>query len=59
MLHRILLSVIKSRRMGWADSVRCMGDMRNVYKIVLRKLEGKRSLRRSRGRFKDNIRMAL
>jgi hypothetical protein len=33
--------------------------MRNVYKIVVGKPEGERPLRRSRHRWKDNIRMDL
>jgi hypothetical protein len=36
-----------------------MGEMRNAYKILIRKLEGKRPLRRPRCRWKDNIRMGL
>jgi hypothetical protein len=33
--------------------------MRNVYKILLRKPEGKRRLRRPSGRWESNIRMDL
>jgi len=36
-----------------------MGEMRNAYKILVRKLEGKRPLRRPRYRWEDNIRMDL
>jgi hypothetical protein len=36
-----------------------MGEMRNVYKILVRKPEGKRVLRRSRYRLEYNIRMNL
>jgi len=34
-----------------------MGDMRNAYKILVGKPEGKRPLGRPRPRWKDNIRM--
>jgi hypothetical protein len=36
-----------------------MGDMRNVYKLLVRKPEGKRPLGRNRRRWEDNIRMDL
>jgi hypothetical protein len=36
-----------------------MGEMRNVYKILVRKPEGKRPLRRPRHGWKDNIRIDL
>jgi hypothetical protein len=36
-----------------------MGEMRKVYKILIRKPEGKRSLGRCRYRWDDNIRMDL
>jgi hypothetical protein len=36
-----------------------MGKMRNAYKILVRKPEGMRSLRRPRHRWEDNIRMDL
>jgi len=38
--------VIKSKRMRWVGHVACMGEMRNAYKILVGKPEGKRSLRR-------------
>jgi hypothetical protein len=31
----------KSRRRGWAEHVSCMIHMRNAYKILVRKLDGK------------------
>jgi len=40
-------------------SVAPMGDMRNAYKILVGKPEGKRPFRRSRHRWEDNIRMDL
>jgi hypothetical protein len=36
-----------------------MGEKRNAYRILVGKLEGKRSLGRPRRRWKDNIRMDL
>jgi hypothetical protein len=40
--------MIKSRNMRWMGYVACMGEMRNTYKILVRKLEGKRPLGRPR-----------
>jgi hypothetical protein len=34
-----------------------MGDMRNAYKILARKREGKKPIGRPRRRWEDNIRM--
>jgi hypothetical protein len=39
--------------------VACIIEMRNVYKVVVRKPEGKRLLRRPRCRWEDNIRLNL
>jgi hypothetical protein len=36
-----------------------MGNMRNAYKILVGKTEGKRPFRRPRHRWKDNIRLDL
>ena len=46
-----IIRVIKSRRMIWAGHVACMGDWRVVYKILLRKHEGKRPCGRLRRRW--------
>jgi hypothetical protein len=35
---------IKSRRLRWAGHVACMGEERNVYKVLMGKPEGKRPL---------------
>jgi len=51
--------VIKSRRMRWAGHVARMGEERGVYRVLVRKPEGKRSMRRPRRRLVDNIRMDL
>jgi hypothetical protein len=34
-----IITVIKSRRMRWVVNVTCMGEMRNVYKILVGKPE--------------------
>jgi hypothetical protein len=40
----------KSKIMRWVVHVACVGKMRNGYKIVVRKPEGRRSLERLRRR---------
>ena len=45
--------------MRWAGHVACMGEERGVYRVLVGKLKGRRSLGRSRHRWVDNIRMAL
>jgi hypothetical protein len=50
--------MIKSRRMSRAGHVVHMGEMRNAYKILVRKPEGKRPLGRPTYRW-DNITMDL
>jgi hypothetical protein len=42
---------IKSRRMWWAGHVACMGEGRNVYRVLMGKPEGKRLLERPRRRW--------
>jgi hypothetical protein len=54
-----IIRQIKSSRMRWAVHVACMGEERNVYKVLMRKPEGKRQLRRPRHRWEDGIRMDL
>jgi hypothetical protein len=41
-----IIRVIKSRRMRWAEHIAQMGEMRNAYKIFVRKPEGNRPHRR-------------
>jgi hypothetical protein len=43
--------MIKSRRMRWARHVAEMREKRNVYRVLVGKLEGKRSLPRPRRRW--------
>jgi hypothetical protein len=50
-----IIRVIKSRRMRWVGHVARMGERRGVYRILVVKPEGKRSLRRRRRRWEDNI----
>ena len=51
--------VIKSGRMKWAGHVARMGEGRGVYRVWVRKPEGKRLLWRPRRRWEDNIKMDL
>jgi len=43
--------------MRWAGHVARMGEERGMYRVLVGKLEGKRSLERPRRRWVDNIRM--
>ena len=54
-----IVRVIKSGRMRWAGHVARMGEEREVYRVLLGKLEGRRPLGRPRRRWADNIRMDL
>jgi len=45
--------------MRWAERTVIMGGMRNAYKILVGKSEGKRLLGRSRRRREDNTKMDL
>jgi hypothetical protein len=45
--------------MRWEGLVARMGETRNAYRILVGKPEGKRSLRRPRRRWVDNIKMNL
>jgi hypothetical protein len=62
-LHDLYLSPdiirqIKSRRKRWAGHVERMGEARNVYRVLVGKLE-RRSLERSSRRWEDGIKMDL
>jgi hypothetical protein len=54
-----IIRVIKSRRIGGAGRVARMGEMKNMYKILAVKPEGKRPLGIPTRRWEDNIRMDL
>jgi transcription termination factor 2 len=50
---------MKSRKRRWAGNVAGMSKMRNAYKILVEKPEGKRPLGRPRRRWKDDIKIDL
>jgi hypothetical protein len=54
-----IVLVIKWRRMRWTGHVAGMGEERGVYRVLVGKLEGKRTLGRPERRWVDNIRMDL
>jgi hypothetical protein len=39
-----IVRVIKSRRIGWAGHVSCMGKRRSAYRVLVGKSEGKKPL---------------
>jgi hypothetical protein len=51
--------VIKLKRMRWAGLVAHMGERRGIYRVLVGKPEGKRSLGRPRHIWEDNIKMDL
>jgi hypothetical protein len=54
-----IIRQIKSRIMRWAGYVACMGEGRNVYRVLMGKPEGKRPLGRPRHRWEDGMRLDL
>ena len=54
-----IVLVIKSRGMRWAGHVARMEEGRGVHKVLVGKTEGKRTLRRPRRRWENNIKMDL
>jgi hypothetical protein len=46
-----VVRMIKSRRVQWMGHVACMGEMRNIYNILMRKPKGKRLHGRPRCRW--------
>jgi hypothetical protein len=54
-----ILQLTKSRRIKWAGYVERMGEMRNLYRILVGKPQEKRSLTRPRRRRGDNMRKDL
>ena len=46
-----IIQVIRSRRMRWAEHVARMGERRDVYRVLVRKPEGKSPFGRPRGRW--------
>jgi hypothetical protein len=54
-----IIRMIKSRRMRWTGHVARMGPKSNAYRILVRKLEGKRPLRLHRRKWEYNIKPDL
>ena len=52
-----IVRVIKSRRIGWAGHVACLGKRRGVYRVLVGKREEKRPLGIPRRRWGDNIKI--
>jgi hypothetical protein len=51
--------MVRSRITRWAEQVEIMGEMRNMFKILVGKPEWKRPLGRCRREWEDNIKMDL
>jgi len=54
-----IVRVIKLRRMRWAVRVARMGEGRGLYRFVVGRPKGKRTLGRARRRWEYNIKMDL
>jgi hypothetical protein len=54
-----IVRVIKLRRMRWAGHVACIGEGRDVYRVLVGRPERKRPVGRPRHRWEDNIKMDL
>jgi hypothetical protein len=54
-----IIRQIKSRRMRWAGHVARMGEVRNVYRVLVGKPDGKRPLGRPWRRWEDGVKMDL
>jgi hypothetical protein len=54
-----IIRQLKSRQMRWVGHVAHMGEERKVYKVLVGKPKGKRSLGRPRHRWEDGIRIDL
>ena len=57
--NEVIVRVVKSRRMRWAEHVARMGEGRVVHRVLVGKPEGKRTLGRPRRRWENNIKMDL
>lgn len=53
------ITAIKSRRMKLSGNVACMEEIRNVYRVMVRKAEGNRPCGRRGRRWDDNIKMSF
>jgi hypothetical protein len=54
-----IVRMIKSRRMRWAGHVARMEEVRDVYRVLVGRPEGKRPVGGPRRRWEDNIKMDL
>jgi hypothetical protein len=54
-----IIRQIESRRMRWAGHVARMGEGRNVYRVLVGKPKGERSLERPGRRWEDDIKIDL
>jgi hypothetical protein len=54
-----IVRVVTSKRMRWAGLVARMGEERGVHRMLVEKIEGKRSMGRPRRTWEDNIKMDL
>jgi hypothetical protein len=54
-----VVRVIKSRRIRWEGHIVGMGEKRAVYRVLVKKPEGRRPLGRPRRRWEDNIKIDL
>ena len=54
-----VIHMIKSRRMRYARHVAYMKEQRNVHRLLVGKLKGKRPLGRPRHRWEYNVKMDL
>jgi hypothetical protein len=54
-----IIWVIKSRKRRWTGHVARMGERRGAYRALVGKPGGRRSLRRPRRRWEDNIKMDI
>jgi hypothetical protein len=54
-----IVRAIKSRKMRWAGHVARMGEGSGIYRVLVRRPEGKRPLGRPRQRCEENIKIDL
>ena len=50
-----IIRIVKSRRLRWAEHVTRMGNVREAWKLLVEKPEGKRPVGRPRMRWENNI----
>jgi hypothetical protein len=54
-----IIRTVKSRKIRWPGHVALLGENRNLYRLLVGKPEGNRSLGRPRNRCVDNFRIDL